>query len=132
MPGIGGPSRIVNVRPPAPSFLALLRSIVAWLAKRLQRAKEELVGVTIVRLEVIGDGCRHGHATSETERTEGMRRKLSLATPDPVSGGVQGMPAGRDLRHQVGACPTRKAGRVRPGRRFRGGLCPRTWPGRCA
>jgi len=66
---------------------------VAWLAKRLQRAKEELVGVTIVRLEVIGDGRRHRHATREAERTEGMCRKLSLAAPDPVSGGVKSVPA---------------------------------------
>jgi len=69
-----------------------LRTVVASLAERLERAEPEFVDVAAMCLDVITDLSRRYDAALEAERAEGVLAKLVSSDASPASRGVPLVP----------------------------------------
>jgi hypothetical protein len=71
------------------------RGVVTFLAKRLERAKPELVDVAMVWLDVIADCRRRDDGALQAIFTKRMFEQLVLPDPGPASRGVPLVPLRR-------------------------------------
>jgi hypothetical protein len=80
MQRINWPTIQADVRRITVNFHEALTAIVARLAQTLQLAQEELVGVAMMRFNVVSDRCWHDlAATLQAEFAERMFAELMLA-----------------------------------------------------
>src|SRR5262249_13348214 len=68
---------------------AFLVSVVMTVTQALQRAEPELVGITMMRRDVISDGGGGHFAIGQAHRAERLDPKLMLGNPSPALGSVQ-------------------------------------------
>jgi hypothetical protein len=86
-PAIDGMARIkwptvhTDVRRVAVDFQEALAAIMARLAQALQLPKEELVNVSLMRLDMVRNRRWHHLAAAEAEPTKGMFTQLMQALP---------------------------------------------------
>jgi hypothetical protein len=93
-----------------------LRTVVASLAERLERAEPEFVDVAAMCLDVITDLSRRYDAALEAERAEGVLAKLVSSDASPASRGVPLVPFRRSAANahwlnlsSAGRCTTHRA-----------------------
>jgi hypothetical protein len=66
----------------------MLATVVTGFAQTLQFRQEELVGIPLVRLDMVGDGRRDDPTLAEAEGAQGMLAQLVSAQALPVRGFV--------------------------------------------
>jgi hypothetical protein len=69
---------------PLATIVQFFEAIMARRAKGLQLAGQERVPIAAMRLDVIGDRCRHCDATFEAEAAQGLAAELRAPDSAPA------------------------------------------------
>jgi hypothetical protein len=94
MPRIDGPTILANVSSITSPLLHLLVLVVAGGAKALQSAEPEAGEITIMRLDMIGNGRRYGERALGAEPTQRLGHQLMPCNASPALRIVEVMIAG--------------------------------------